>query len=156
MDEPLVCQLSRPRYSVAFSAKGRRWVPLIMSQACIVKLRRREKAVRFSTFRNLSGTMRPSFPWGAAYPRSSWLPASLSSTEHSRFNNGTSFSTIAQTRASSTVGYSWVSWFRKSMILRAFVIASNVCGAARESAAMASPMMMNSRSTDERTSRDAE
>jgi hypothetical protein len=59
-----------------------------------------------------------------AYSLSSWLPASLSSTEHSRFNNGTSFSTIAQTRASSTVGYSWVSWFQKSMILRAFVIAS--------------------------------
>jgi len=28
MDEPLVCQLSRPRYSVAFSAKGKRWVAL--------------------------------------------------------------------------------------------------------------------------------
>jgi hypothetical protein len=42
------------------------------------------------------------------------------------------------------------------MILRAFVIASNVPGAARESAAMASPMIVNYRSTEERTSRDAE
>lgn len=77
---------------------------------------------------------------GAIIPSSS-LPASASSTEHFCLNNGTSFSTIAQTRASSTVGYSWVSWLRKSTILQAFVIASKISGATRERAAMASPMM---------------
>ena len=40
------------------------------------------------------------------------------------------------------------------MILRAFVMASKLDGAVRASAAMASPMMINSRSTEDRTSRE--
>jgi hypothetical protein len=44
------------------------------------------------------------------------------------------------------------SWFRKSMMRRACVIVANNAGATLAKAFIASPTMMNSRSTDERTS----
>lgn len=66
--------------------------------------------------------------------------------EHSSRSTGASRFARAHTSVSSTVGYSSVSWLRKSAMRRAFVIDLKASGARRESADTASPMLMNSRS----------